>query len=96
MSPMARVKFALTTVALLASSVIGTPLVHGQATVETGGLTGGAATNVTTITPDFAGMASTLTNTAAEPPDAAPPQDSAPAPELQPAPDTPGSDEAPD
>lgn len=98
MWPMVRVKFALSTVTLLAYSVIGTPMVRAQATVETGGVTG-AASNVTTISPDFSGMASTLTGTAPESPDAAPSQSSTPeeftAPEPQPAPDAPWSDEVP-
>ncbi len=92
---MVRVKFGLSTVGLLVLSVIATALVHAQATVETGGLMGGPS-NLPPMTPNFAGMGATLTNTAPVSADAPPPAlapaakprsaSATPAQEMQPAP----------
>jgi len=96
---MSRVGFALRVVAVLAFSLGSAPWVHAQATVETGGATG-ATTKVTTIAPDFTGMSSTLTSTAANTTEPTGPQASDPAqmtaPDPEAEPPAPASDEVPD
>jgi hypothetical protein len=70
----------------LAIWLLAAPGVYAQATVETGGATAGAATNVTTLVPDFTGMATTITNSATAPQvEAAPRHDDASQLETPPA-----------
>jgi hypothetical protein len=60
--PMRRARSALILGLILTVSVVRLPDAYAQATVETGGATAGAADNVTTLVPNFAGMSSAITS----------------------------------
>src|SRR5437764_318312 len=94
------VQWIATTLTAGAISVVSATSLHAQATVETGGATSGAATNVTTLAPDFSGMATTITSTAAPTPGAIASEPARPdqinAPEPPANPDLPESEDMPD